>query len=83
MVVYADGTVRAKKFVSETPDIELAAGNGIKFEDNATANTRTISVSDELADVLAFLSSRPASGNYAINSINGTLTWVPLGTTQV
>ena len=83
MVVYADGTVRAKKFVSDTPDLELVNGTGIAFTDNTSTNTRTVSVSQDLADLISFLDTRPSTGRYAINSINGVLTWVEIGTTGV
>jgi len=83
MVVYADGTVRAKKFVSDEPELELIKGTGIEMTDDITAGTRTISVSQEIQDLLTFLSSRPATGTYTINSTDGVLTWEPIGITQV
>jgi hypothetical protein len=83
MVVYADGTVRAKKFVSDAPDLELVNGTGITFTDSTSTNTRTVSVSQDLADLISFLNTRPSTGRYAINSINGVLTWVEIGTTGV
>lgn len=83
MVVYADGTVRAKKFVSDAPDLELVNGTGITFTDSTSTNTRTVSVSQDLADLISFLDTRPSTGRYAINSINGVLTWVEIGTTGV
>lgn len=83
MVVYADGTVTAKKFISSEPEITLVPGNGISFSDNAVDNTRTIAVTQEIADFLAFLGTRPATGEYTINSIDGVLSWAPISTRTV
>ena len=43
MVVYNDGTVKAKRFVSDDPDMTLTAGNGIEIATNVSAETITIS----------------------------------------
>ena len=83
MVVFADGTVRAKKFVSDEPELELVNGTGIVFNDDLNNNRRTISVTADIANLIEFLGNRPAQGTYAINSVNGTLTWVQIGSTQV
>lgn len=83
MVVYADGTVRAKKFVSDEPELELTAGTGITLTPDVTAGTNIVSVSQDLAGIIAFLASRPDTGRYTINSVDGVLSWVQIGTTQV
>jgi hypothetical protein len=83
MVVYADGTVRAKKFVSDEPELELTAGTGITLTPDMSAGTNTVAVSQDLADFITFLASKPATGRYTINSVDGVLSWVQIGTTQV
>ncbi len=75
MVVYADGTVRAKKFVSEEPELTLEAGDGISFTDNLQQNTRTISVDQGLQELAALLANKPAQGTWTIQSVDGVLSW--------
>lgn len=83
MVVYADGTVKAKRFISDEPEFDLISGTGIQFTDNVQNNTRTVSLSNDVTELVNFLSTRPSTGRYAINSIDGVLTWVPIGTESV
>ena len=75
MVVYADGTVRAKKFVSEEPELTLEAGDGISFTDNLQDNTRTISVDQGLQELAALLANKPVQGTWTIQSVDGVLSW--------
>jgi hypothetical protein len=75
MVVYADGTVKAKKFVSEEPELTLEAGDGISFTDNLQQNTRTISVDQGLQELAALLANKPAQGTWTIQSVDGVLSW--------
>ena len=75
MVVYADGTVKAKKFVSEEPELTLEAGDGISFTDDLQQNTRTISVDQGLQELAALLANKPAQGTWTIQSVDGVLSW--------
>lgn len=82
MVVYADGTVKAKKFVSDEPDFELAEGNGIQLDTNVSTETITISVKQPLPPT----PTNP--GSYALQCVvdaNGTptLSWVSIGLSNV
>ena len=43
LVVYKDGTVHAKHFVSDDPDMTLVAGQGINLDPNLSEETITIS----------------------------------------
>ena len=75
MVVYADGTVKAKKFVSEEPELTLEPGDGISFTDDLQQNTRTISVDQGLQELAALLVNKPAQGTWTIQSVDGVLSW--------
>lgn len=75
MVVYADGTVKAKKFVSEEPELTLEPGDGISFTDDLQQNTRTISVDQGLQELVALLANKPAQGTWTIQSVDGVLSW--------
>jgi len=82
MVVYADGTVKAKKFVSDEPEMELTEGTGITIEKSVSSGTVTISVKQPLP-------ATPANqGTYALQCVvdsNGepTLSWVAIGMSNV
>ena len=81
MVVYADGTVKAKKFVSDEPELELTAGNGINITKSVNAGTITISANGALP-------APPANeGTYALQCVvdaNGvaTYSWAAIGTSN-
>lgn len=82
MEVYADGTVKAKKFVSDEPDFELVEGNGIQLETNVSAETITISAKQPLPP------TPTTPGSYALQCVvdtNGTstLSWVSIGMSNV
>lgn len=82
MEVYADGTVKAKKFVSDEPDFELVEGNGIQLETNVSAETITISAKQPLPP------TPTTPGSYALQCVvdtNGTptLSWVSIGVSNV
>lgn len=80
--VYADGTVRAKKFVADEPELELTEGNGIKIEKSVNAGTITVAVKQPLPAA----PSNP--GTYALQCVvdangNPTYSWVSVGMTNV
>ena len=82
MVVYADGTVKAKKFVSDEPEMELSEGTGIKIEKSVSSGTVTISVRQPLP------ATPTSQGTYALQCVvdsNGepTLSWVAIGMSNV
>ena len=82
MVVYADGTVKAKKFVSDEPEMELTEGTGITIEKSVSSGTVTISLKQPLP-------ATPSNqGTYALQCVvdsNGepTLSWVAIGISNV
>lgn len=80
--VYADGTVKAKKFVSEEPELELTEGAGIQINKNIMGGTLTVSVKQPLPAA----PSNP--GTYALQCVvdangNPTYSWVSVGITNV
>ena len=80
--VYADGTVKAKRFVADEPEIELVEGAGIQIAKSVSSGTATISVKQPLP-------AAPSNqGTYALQCVvdangNPTLSWVAIGTTTV
>lgn len=83
MVVYADGTVRAKAFVSDEPTLALTGavdqyGTGINVTETATETV--VSLDTDTVDILNIIKNRPTTGRYVLESNNGTLSWVNIGT---
>ena len=80
--VYADGTVKAKRFVADEPEIELVEGAGIQIAKSVSSGTATISVKQPLP-------AAPSNqGTYALQCVvdangNPTLSWVAIRTTTV
>ena len=86
MVVYADGTVKAKAFVSDEPTLALTGavdqyGTGINVTETATETV--VSLDTDTVDILNIIKNRPTTGKYVLESNNGTLSWVNIGTIQV
>lgn len=83
MEVYADGTVKAKRFVADEPEIELIEGAGIQITKSVSSGTATISVKQPLP------AAPSRRGTYALQCVitedNGdpTFSWVEIGTTTV
>ena len=81
MVVYADGTVKATSFVTDT-DLTLTAGQGISIVEDSNLHTVTIGLDTELQQVLA---SHPGADGkrYTLECNNGQLGWVEVGVATV
>ena len=81
MEVYADGTVKANSFVTDT-DLTLTAGSGISITEDSTLHTVTIGLDTELQQVLA---SHPGADGkrYTLECNNGQLGWVEVGVATV
>ena len=82
MEVYADGTVKARRFISDEPDLELTEGTGIQISKNVTAGTLTVSVKQPLP------AAPSGPGTYALQCVvdvsgNPTYSWVAIGTATV
>ena len=82
MIVSADGTVSAKRFISEEPALEISGSEYINVSADPVTNVTTISVTTDLANMLTELSGvlsvKPATGKYMLGTDNGVLTWVPV-----
>ena len=82
MIVSADGTVSAKRFISEEPALEISGSEYINVSADPVTNVTTISVTTDLANMLTelsgVLSAKPATGKYMLGTDNGVLTWVPV-----
>lgn len=86
MVVYADGTVTAKAFVSDEPTLTLTGEvdqNGTGINVTETATTATISLDADTVAILNIIKNRPTTGRCVLESNNGTLSWVSIGTQTV
>ena len=86
MVVYADGTVTAKAFVSDEPTLTLTGEvdqNGTGINVTETATTATISLDSDTVAILNIIKNRPTTGRCVLESNNGTLSWVSIGTQTV
>jgi hypothetical protein len=82
MTVYADGTVKARQFESDS-DVTLAQGDGINITE---ANGQvTVSVKQSLANLEAFLTAnpQPQSGTYVLGSVDGAWAWIQCNTTTI
>lgn len=81
MEVYADGTVKATSFVTDT-DLTLTAGQGISITEDSNRHTVTIGLDTELQQVLA---SHPGADGkrYTLECNNGQLGWVEVGVATV
>lgn len=78
MVVYADGTVKAKKFVTDEPELELTAGQGISIVKSVNEGTITISAQSNIP------AAPQNPGTYALQCVvdsNGdaTYSWAAIG----
>ena len=74
MVVYKDGTVKATRFVSEEPELELTEGTGIQIDKSVTNGTITISLKQPLP------AAPTGEGTYSLrctvdNTGNPTYSW--------
>ena len=78
MVVYADGTVKAKSFVSDDPVLNITGADGVKVTE--TANEVKITLDDDLKQLLV---NHPGTDGkrYTIECNNGQLGWVEVGVT--
>lgn len=79
MVVYADGTVTAHDFVSDN-ELTLDGQNGISVTDDLVNSKVVISLDTDTANLINFLKSKPSNGTYGIQSTDGVLSWVAIGT---
>ena len=78
MVVYADGTVKAKSFGSDDPVLNITGADGVKVTE--TANEVKITLDDDLKQLLV---NHPGTDGkrYTIECNNGQLGWVEVGVT--
>lgn len=75
--VYADGTVWARKFVSDEPTLSLSSGTGIDISE--TSANVVISLDADTANIVSVIKSRPQTGRYVLESNDGVLSWVNVG----
>lgn len=82
MEVYADGTVKARRFESDS-DVTLVEGDGIHISE--TNNQVTVAVKQSLANLETFLTAnpQPQSGTYMLGSVNGAWAWIQVNTTTI
>lgn len=65
----------------DEPVLDIVQGSGISITDST--NTVTISLTPTMVALLEFLGTKPSSGHYTIDSVNGELTWVNIEMTDV
>lgn len=75
--VYSDGTVWARKFVSDEPTLSLSNGTGIDISETST--NVVISLDADTANIVSVIKSRPQTGRYVLESNDGVLSWVNVG----
>lgn len=82
MEVYADGTVKARQFVTDN-DATLVEGDGIHISE--ANNQVTVAVKQSLANLETFLTAnpQPQSGTYMLGSVNGAWAWIQVSTTTI
>lgn len=87
-VVYADGTVKARRFISTSePSMKLCQGYGITIVDDPINKTSTIGMDSDVVSLLNILNNRPkdADKTYVLQSsgADGVLEWVELGSDSI
>jgi hypothetical protein len=85
MVVYADGTLSVKKVIESDPDpilslVGIKDQNGTGIDVTETQSNVTVALDADTVAVLNVLKSRPATGRHVLESNNGVLSWIPIGT---
>ena len=81
-IVSADGTVSAKRFIEDNPELTITGGDYVSVAEDTTNNKLIIDVDSDLGTMLTTLSGLlsagaiPTNGRYILGVDNGTLTWL-------
>ena len=80
MIVSADGTVSARRFIESDPALTLTGGDFVTVTEDQTNNTLTVDLESSLGQMITELSSvlsdKPSTGRHILGVDNGTLTWL-------
>ena len=80
MEVYADGTVKAEAFVTDS-DLTMEAGTGIELTEDTQNKKLTVSLDSDMS----IIANHPGADGkrYVLECNNGVLSWVEVGATTV
>ena len=80
MIVSADGTVSARRFVEAEPALTITGGNGITVTEDTANNKLVIDLESSLGQMVtelsAVLTNKPATGRHLLGVDNGSLAWL-------
>ena len=80
MIVSADGTVSAKRFIESDPALTITGGNFVSVTEDQQNNLLTIDLETSLGQMLTELSgvltAKPSTGRHILGVENGSLTWL-------
>lgn len=80
MIVSADGTVSAKRFIEADPALTITGGNYVSVTEDTTNNKLVIDLKSSLGQMLTELSgvltAKPSTGRHILGVDNGSLTWL-------
>ena len=80
MVVSADGTVSARRFIESEQALTITGGDFVTVTEDATNNKLVIDLESSLGQMLTELSgvltAKPATGRHILGVDDGTLTWL-------
>jgi len=80
MIVSADGTVSARRFVEAEPALTITGGDFVTVTEDQQNNLLTIDLETSLGQMITELSgvltAKPSTGRHILGVDNGTLTWL-------
>lgn len=80
MIVSADGTVSARRFIESEPALTITGGDYVSVTEDTTNNKLVIDLESSLGQMLTELSgvltAKPSTGRHILGIDGGTLTWL-------
>ena len=80
MIVSADGTVSARRFIESEPALTITGGDFVTVTEDTTNNKLVIDLESSLGQMLTELSgaltTKPSTGRHILGVDDGTLTWL-------
>ena len=80
MIVSADGTVSARRFIESEPALTITGGDFVTVTEDTTNNKLVIDLESSLGQLLTELSgvltAKPSTGRHILGVDGGTLTWL-------
>ena len=82
MIVSADGTVSARRFIESEPALTITGGDYVSVTEDTTNNKLVIDLESSLGQLLTELSgvltAKPTTGRHILGVDDGTLTWLEI-----